>query len=135
MNEELLSLTLLRVQPISRKTIIAPSPLNVNSRRCLHKSAAFSAAEVPHCLDVLVLCQGFCNVVPIPIEDIYNTTRQVGGFKNLIQFDGGQRICWRRHTNHGIATGHCRHHKRDKSKQWELIRACDSDNPRWFVTH
>ena len=51
-----LGLCLLAVQPIALMTVINPGALHVNCRSRFDDFAAFRCAEIPHRVDIVVIC-------------------------------------------------------------------------------
>ncbi len=72
--QELIALSLIILEPISRFAKVNPGSLYVDGRRVLNEFGALGRAEVPHRVDILVLGQVLGDVIPLSSQDVDNTS-------------------------------------------------------------
>ena len=80
--EELMSLSLRIVAPVSGAAVVNPCALDVFSRDMLNELGAGKRAEVPCGLDVLVLSKVLHQVITVASQNVNDAGREIGSFKN-----------------------------------------------------
>ena len=83
MVEELNSLALFIVGPVTSEAIVDPCPFDVLCRAVLDELGALGRAKVPGGLDVLMLGKGLHQVITRASHDVDDAGWQVGCFKDL----------------------------------------------------
>ena len=91
-SEKLLSLPLVAVLPVAFHPIIHPGPFHVLRCRRLDKFWPDPRTEIPHCLNVMVLCQVFCEMVPVTCNDVDDTRRYVWCVEHLEAWNAGFKL-------------------------------------------
>src|SRR5215472_12857229 len=113
-------------------TVVDPGALHVAGGGEFDTLAAFSRTKVPHGFHVVMIGQYLAERVAFAGYDVYDTSRQVRGFQDLIAVYGAQWRLLRRDGDDGVPHGDGRSNQGDEAQKWVLTGAGHANNAYRF---